>query len=66
MKPRVSVIVTAHNEGDSIVPYLDRLLESVTLPCEVLVVFDSPDDTTAPWVDVSRHVIPSLGRLSVT
>ncbi len=37
-------------KGKSIVPYLDRLLESVTLPCEVLVVYDSPDDTTAPWV----------------
>ena len=64
MKPRVSVIVTAHNEGDSIVPYLDRLLESVTLPCEVLVVFDSPDDTTAPWVEKYAHsdarVVPSL------
>jgi dolichol-phosphate mannosyltransferase len=46
--PRVSVIVTAHNEGEQIVPYLDRLLEAVTLPCEVLVVYDSADDTTAP------------------
>jgi len=64
MKPRVSVIVTAYNEGDAIVPYLDRLLESVTLPCEVLVVFDSPDDTTAPWVEkYSRddsRVVPTL------
>ena len=28
-------------------PVLDRLLEAVTLPCEVLVVVDSPDDTTS-------------------
>lgn len=50
MTPRVSVIVTAHNEGDSILTCLDRILEAVTLPCEVLVVYDSPDDTTAPFV----------------
>lgn len=64
MKPRVSIIVTVYNEGDGIVPYLDRLLESVTLPCEVLVVFDSPDDTTAPWVEkyarADARVIPTL------
>lgn len=64
MEPRVSIIVTAYNEGDAIVPYLDRLLESVTLPCEVLVVFDSPDDTTAPWLekyaDADHRVVPTL------
>ena len=50
-KPRVSVIITAYNEGETIVTCLDRVLESVTLPCEVLVVFDAPDDTTAPYVE---------------
>lgn len=64
MKPRVSIIVTAYNEGDEIVPYLDRLLESVTLPCEVLVVYDSADDTTAPWVEKyargDARVVPTL------
>jgi dolichol-phosphate mannosyltransferase len=64
LKPRVSVIVTAYNEGERIVPYLDRLLESMTLPFEVLVVYDSPDDTTAPWVvkysDADARVVPTL------
>jgi len=41
MKPRVSVVVTAYNEGEFIVSYLERLLESVTLPAEILVVYDS-------------------------
>jgi glycosyltransferase involved in cell wall biosynthesis len=49
--PRVSVVVTAYNEGDEIVTCLDRVLEAVELPCEVLVVYDSPDDTTAPFVE---------------
>jgi len=64
VKPRVSVVVTAHNEGEHIVGYLERLLESVTLPCEVLVVYDSPDDTTAPWVakcaDADPRIVPAL------
>ena len=51
MKPRVSVIMTAYNEGEAIVPHLDRVFEAVTLPCEVLVVYDSPDDTTAPYLE---------------
>lgn len=46
-EPRVSIIVTVFNEGDAIVDCLDRIFESVRLPCEVIVVYDSPDDTTA-------------------
>lgn len=45
--PRVSIIVTVFNEGGEITECLDRIFEAVRLPCEVLVVFDSPDDTTA-------------------
>ena len=47
MSPRVSVVVPAYNEGAGLVPFLDRIFEAVTLPCEVLVVFDTPEDTTA-------------------
>jgi dolichol-phosphate mannosyltransferase len=66
MKPQVSVIVLAHNEGEGIVPCLERILASVELPCEVLVVYDSPDDTSAPWIEKSQRadprVIPVLNR----
>ena len=48
--PRVSIVVTVFNEGETIIGSLDRIFESVRLPCEVLVVFDSLDDTTAPFV----------------
>ncbi len=51
MTPRVSVLVTAYEEAGTIVSCLDRILEVVTLPCEVLVVCDSPDDSTVPWVE---------------
>jgi dolichol-phosphate mannosyltransferase len=64
MKPRVSIVVTAYNEGEAIVPYLDRLLESVELPCEVLVVYDSEEDSTAQWVQkyatADSRVVPTL------
>jgi glycosyltransferase involved in cell wall biosynthesis len=51
VKPRVSVVVTAYNEGDTITTCLDRIFEAVSLPCEVLVVYDAPDDTTVPYLE---------------
>jgi dolichol-phosphate mannosyltransferase len=60
MKPRVSVVVPVYNEGDAIVPCLDRIFEAVTLPCEVLVVYDAPDDTTAPYVQKYAREEPRL------
>jgi dolichol-phosphate mannosyltransferase len=65
-RPRVSVIITAYNEGDAIVACLDRVLEAVTLPCEVLVVYDRPDDTTAPYTEkyaeTDARVVPSVNE----
>ena len=56
MKPRVSVVVTARDEGEAITEALARITESVSLPCEVLVVCDSLDDTTVPWVNKYAEV----------
>jgi dolichol-phosphate mannosyltransferase len=50
VKPRVSVVIPAHNEGQAVVPFLDRIFDSITLPAEVLVVYDSPSDTTVPFL----------------
>ena len=58
--PRVSVVIPAHNEGDAIVACLDRVFEAVTLPCEILVVYDTPDDTTAPYLDKYAAAEPRL------
>jgi dolichol-phosphate mannosyltransferase len=67
--PRVSVVIPAYNEGDHIVPVLDRIFEAVHLPCEVLVVVDAPDDTTVPVVDEYslkeprlRYLVNTYGR----
>ena len=47
---RVSVVIPAYNEGEAIVPVLERIFESVLLPCEALVVVDFEEDTTRPVV----------------
>jgi dolichol-phosphate mannosyltransferase len=67
--PRVSIVIPAYEEGEHILPVLARVRESVTVPYEVLVVVDSPDDATAAALrrtdDGSGHVrllINDLGR----
>ena len=67
--PRVSIVIPAYNEGADIVPVLDRLLESVSLPCEILVVVDFVEDTTIPVIEdygrrghPVRIVINTYGR----
>jgi glycosyltransferase involved in cell wall biosynthesis len=47
----VSIVVPVYNEGDLVVPLFHRLLDAVAMPCEVLAVFDSPDDTTRPYLE---------------
>jgi dolichol-phosphate mannosyltransferase len=49
--PWVSVVIPAYNEGERIVPVLDRLFDAIELECEILVVVDMPEDTTVAVVD---------------
>jgi glycosyltransferase involved in cell wall biosynthesis len=69
VKPRVSVVIPAYNEGAAVVPFLDRIFEAITLPAEVLVVYDTDDDTTVPFLETYvkrekrlRPVRNTLGR----
>jgi glycosyltransferase involved in cell wall biosynthesis len=69
VEPRVSIVVPAYNEGDEIAPFLSRVAATVTLPFELLVVVDTPDDTTIPVVrriadgdDRVRCVVNTYGR----
>jgi dolichol-phosphate mannosyltransferase len=69
MKPRVSVVIPAYNEGAAVVPFLDRIFEAISLPAEVLVVYDAVDDTTVPFLATYaqreprlRPVLNTLGR----
>ena len=47
LSPRVSIVIPAYQEGDGIRTCLERIVGAVTLPCEVLVVYDTPEDSTA-------------------
>jgi glycosyltransferase involved in cell wall biosynthesis len=53
--PRASIVIPVYNEGAAIIACLERLIESVTTECEILVVFDTPDDSTRePAEDFAR------------
>jgi dolichol-phosphate mannosyltransferase len=64
--PRISVVIPAYNEGEEIAPCLDRIFHEVTLPCEVLVVYDDPADTTVPYLEKyardEPRLIPTLNQ----
>lgn len=67
--PRVSIVIPAYNEGDDIIPGLDRIFEAVKLDAEVLVVVDTESDTTLPTVRAYekneprlRHLVNDYGR----
>jgi dolichol-phosphate mannosyltransferase len=49
--PRVSIVIPVYDEGDAIVGCLDRIFQSVTVPCEILVVYDDPSDKTLPYLE---------------
>jgi dolichol-phosphate mannosyltransferase len=57
---RVTVVMPAYNEGEAIVPVLERIFESVLLPCETLVVVDDASDTTLPVVQRLAESHPRL------
>jgi dolichol-phosphate mannosyltransferase len=57
---RVSVVIPAYDEGDRIIPVLERIFEAVTLPSETLVVVDDPADSTLPVVQRYAEQEPRL------
>lgn len=69
MSVAISVVIPAYNEGDAIVPVLDRIFDSVESECEILVVVDFEEDTTVPVVQAYsgsesrlKAVINTYGR----
>jgi glycosyltransferase involved in cell wall biosynthesis len=66
VKPAVSIVVPAYNEGEAITDFLDRLFEGVSTPSEVLVVYDTPDDTTLPYLEKYARGEPRLVPLHNT
>ena len=69
MTPAVSVVIPAYNEGSDVVSVLNRVGSAITLPCEIVVVVDTPDDSTIPFVEQvaaddsrMRVIINTYGR----
>lgn len=58
--PRVSIVIPAYNEGENIVPCLDRIIDAVTLSFELLIVVDDPEDTTVPVVEAYARDEPRV------
>jgi glycosyltransferase involved in cell wall biosynthesis len=58
--PRVSIVIPVYDEGDAILGCLDRIFQSVTLPCEILVVYDDPSDSTLPYLEKYAKAEPRL------
>lgn len=56
--PRVSVVVPAYMEGEAIVPVLDRMGEAIRVDAEIVIVVDTPDDSTVPFVEEYSHRDP--------
>ena len=63
MRPEVSVVIPVFNEGEAIMPCLDRILRAVTSPCEVLVVYDIAEDSTVPYLDKASRADPRVRGL---
>jgi dolichol-phosphate mannosyltransferase len=63
MKPRVSIVVPAYNEGAAIEDFLARTLEAVEIPCEILIVVDFPEDTTLPYLEKYGRADPRVRPL---
>jgi dolichol-phosphate mannosyltransferase len=53
-------VIPAYNEGEHIVPGLNRILEAVQTPAEIVVVVDSADDSTVPPVRALAKAHPCL------
>jgi glycosyltransferase involved in cell wall biosynthesis len=60
VSPSISIVVPCYNEDEAILVFLDRLFDSVTLPCEVLAVYDTPEDTTRPLLEKYAENEPRL------
>ena len=63
MSPAISVVIPAYNEGEAIIPVLNRIFEAVESECEILVVVDFEADSTVPVLTAYRDHEPRLRTL---
>ncbi len=63
MSLAISVVIPAYNEGEAIVPVLDRIFDAVESEFEILVVVDFEEDTTVPVLRAYTEREPRLHTL---
>ena len=63
MSVSLTVVIPAYNEGEAIVPVLDRIFDAVESDCEIFVVVDFPEDTTVPVLRDYQDHEPRLHTL---
>lgn len=66
MTVAISIVIPAYNEGEAIVPVLDRVFAAVESPCEVAVVVDFPEDSTVAVLQAYAAHEPRLRALVST
>lgn len=66
MSLAISVIIPAYNEGDAIIPVLDRIFDAVQSECEIVVVVDFEQDATVPTLRAYREREPRLNTVVST
>jgi dolichol-phosphate mannosyltransferase len=59
----LTVVIPAYNEGEAIVPVLDRIFDAVESDCEIYVVVDFEEDSTVPVLAAYREHEPRLKTL---
>lgn len=63
MTVRASIVIPAYQEGEAIVPGLERIAAATTIPNEILVVVDTADDSTAEPVKRLSKRMPDVRLL---
>jgi dolichol-phosphate mannosyltransferase len=58
--PRVSVVIPVYQEGEAVLAPLRRILAKISLPAEVLIVHDTPDDSTLPYIKMLQAQDPRV------
>lgn len=65
-EPMISVIIPAYNEGEDVIPGLQAIHESIEVAHEILVIVDSPEDTTRLPVETLSQTISEIKCLVST
>jgi glycosyltransferase involved in cell wall biosynthesis len=63
MSVALTVVIPAYNEGEAIIPVLDRIFDAVESDCEIYVVVDFEEDSTVPVLAAYREHEPRLRTL---